>query len=57
VEQPYQRWLASEISMNRAFGTSKNFGIGTGIQYRNSMFDGIDGYYAIIKLRKTFIFD
>lgn len=57
IEQPYQRWLASEVSMNRAFGRAKNFGIGTGIQYRNSMFEGIDGYYAILKIRRTFIFN
>ncbi|WP_445664081.1 hypothetical protein [Fodinibius sp. AD559] len=56
VEQPYQRWLASEVSMNRAFGKVNNYGIGAGIQYRNSMVDGIDGYYAILKVRKTFLF-
>ena len=56
VEQPFQRWLASEVSMNRAFGQTKNFGIGAGIQYRNSLLDGIDGYYAILKVRKTFLF-
>lgn len=52
VEQPQQRWFASDISMNRKLGNG--FSTGGGIQYRNALLDNIDGWYGIIRIRKTF---